>query len=59
VTVCSNAFVCGNITIGDDVLIAANAFVNFDVPDHSIVIGNPAKIIHKDNATESYIDNRV
>lgn len=29
--------------------------LNFDVPDHSIVIGNPGKIIHKENATEGYI----
>ena len=43
--------------IGNDVLIAPNTFVNFDVPDHSIVIGNPAKIHHRDNATEGHIPN--
>lgn len=47
--------VVGNITIGDDVLIAPNTFVNFDVPSHSIVIGNPATIHHRDNATEGHI----
>lgn len=46
---------CTNIKIGNDVLIAPNTFVNFDVPDHSIVIGNPAKIIHRENATEGHI----
>ena len=46
-------------TIGSDVLIAPLSFVNFDVPDHSIVVGNPAKIIRRENATEAYIDNRV
>lgn len=51
--------VVGNITIGNDVLIAPGAYVNVDVPSHSIVIGNPAKIIHKDNATESYIENKA
>lgn len=30
--------------IGDDVLIAPGAFVNFDVPSHSVVIGNPGRI---------------
>ena len=55
----SNACVVGNITIGDDVLIAPLSFVNFDVPSHSIVIGNPAKIIHRELATESYITNPV
>lgn len=55
----TNAVVVGNITIGEDVLIAPLTFVNFDVPAHSIVIGNPAKIIHKENATEGYINNKV
>lgn len=50
-----NATVVGNIHIGNDVLIAPNSFVNFDVPDHSIVIGNPAQIHYKDNATQGYI----
>ena len=51
----TNSTVVGNIHIGNDVLIAPNTFVNFDVPDHSIVIGNPAKIIHRDNATAGHI----
>lgn len=51
-----NATVVGKISIGDDVMIAPNSFVNFDVPSHSIVIGNPAKIISRSNATESYIN---
>ena len=50
----TGAFVCGGIRIGDDVLIAANAFVDFDVPSHSIVIGNPGTIHHKENATADY-----
>lgn len=44
VTICANATVCGNVTIGDNVLICAGAFVNFDVPDNSMVIGNPVTI---------------
>lgn len=55
----SNSMVVGNIHIGNDVLIAPNAYVNFDVPEHSIVIGNPAKIIKKENATDSYITMRI
>lgn len=47
--------VVGGITIGDDVLIAPNTFVNFDVPSHSIVIGNPATIHHRENATEGHL----
>lgn len=55
VTVCANAFVCGNIVIGNDVLIAANAFVNFDVPSNSIVIGNPGVIHAKTNPSQDYL----
>lgn len=55
----ANAVIVGNITIGNDVLIAPLAFVNFDVPDHSIVVGNPAKIISRENATEGYLNNLV
>ena len=50
-----NSTVVGKIVVGDDVLIAPNTFVNFDVPSHSIVIGNPASIHHRDNATEGHI----
>ena len=55
----TNAVVVGNIKIGNDVLIAPLTYVNFDVPDHSIVIGNPGKIIPRENATEEYVCNCV
>ena len=55
----TNSVVVGKVRIGEDVMIAPLTFVNFDVPAHSVVIGNPAKIIHKDNATQDYICNRV
>lgn len=52
-----NAAIVGNVTIGDDVLIAPNSFVNIDVPSHSVVFGNPCIIRHKENATEGYINH--
>ena len=55
----TNAVIVGNINIGDDVLIAPLSFVNVSVPDHSIVIGNPAKIIYRENATKDYINKTV
>lgn len=55
----TNAVVVGNIKIGNNVLIAPLSYVNFDVPDNSIVIGNPAKIIEKINATQEYIVNVI
>lgn len=55
----TNACIVGKIIIGNNVLIAPNSFVNFDVPDNSIVVGNPAKIIPNENATKDYIVNIV
>ena len=52
-----NATIVGNIVIGDDVLIAPNAYVNCNVPNHSVVFGNPCIIKARDNATEGYINN--
>lgn len=46
----ANAVVVGGLQIGNNVLIAPNAFVNIDVPDNSIVIGNPAQIIRRDSS---------
>lgn len=55
VVIKNNATVVGNIRIGNDVLIAPNAYVNFDVPDHSVVVGNPGIVYSRENATEGYI----
>lgn len=54
-----NAVIVGKITIGNNVLIAPNAYVNTDVPDNSVVVGNPAVITPKANATEGYINNKI
>lgn len=55
VVLCINSTVVGNIHIGQDVLIAPNSYVNFDVPDHSVVIGNPGQIHYKENAAKDYL----
>lgn len=55
----TNSIVVGKIKIGNDVLIAPGAYVNFDVPDHSIVIGNPGRIIAKENAARGYIASPI
>ena len=52
-----NAAIVGKIIIGDDVIIAPNSFVNVDVPSHSVVLGNPCIIKHRDGATDHYINN--
>lgn len=54
-----NSTIMGKVSIGDDVMICPGAFVNFDVPSHSVVIGNPGVIHSRINATEDYIVNCV
>lgn len=55
----ANSVVIGGVTIGDYVMIAPGAFVNFDVPPHSIVIGNPGQIIPSDHPTDRYNIYRI
>lgn len=55
----TNAVIVGAVHIGTDVLIAPNSYVNCDVPEHSIVLGNPCVIKHRLNATESYVNDIV
>ena len=54
-----NAIIAGGITIGDDVLIAPGAYVNRDIPSHSIVIGHPCIFKPCDYATLDYIQNTI
>ena len=42
----------GNVKVGDDVIIGANAVVVKDVPSHSIVVGIPARVV-KTRSSES------
>ena len=52
----ANSIIIGGVAIGDNCLIAPGAFVNFDMPDNSIAIGNPAKLIRKESSpTAKYI----
>ena len=52
----ANSIIVGKVIIGNNVLIAPGSFINFDVPDNSIVIGNPGKIIQRNESpTTKYI----
>ncbi len=55
----ANAVIVGNIRVGNNVLIAPGAYINFDVPDNSIVIGNPGLIRRSPGATLGYINNTI
>jgi serine O-acetyltransferase len=53
----TGAVLVGDIQVGPNVIITPNAFVNSDVLPNSIAIGNPVKIISKDNLTKNYIND--
>lgn len=44
-----NVSILGNVTIGKHCVIAANSVVTRDIPDYSVVAGNPSKIVKKYN----------
>lgn len=54
-----NSSIVGGVHIGNDVMIAPNTFVNFDVPDGCLVIGSPGIIHQKENASKEYIVNPI
>jgi len=53
----TNAIVVGKISIGNNVLIAPLSQVHFDIPENSVVAGNPAKIISS-NGTDDYVTKK-
>jgi galactoside O-acetyltransferase len=44
-----NAIILKGVTIGEDAIVAAGAVVTKDVPPRSVVAGNPARVIRKNN----------
>lgn len=52
VYISTGAKVLGNIVIGDDVIIGANAVVINDVPSRAVVGGVPAKVLRKRSIDE-------
>lgn len=51
------ACVLGNVRVGRGAIIGACAVVVRDVPPHSVVVGNPARVIRKDVVADVF--NRV
>lgn len=43
----ADAIILPGVTIGNDVIIGAGTIVTSDIPDDSVVVGSPAKIIGK------------
>ena len=47
IIVYAGAKIIGDVKIGDNVIVGANAVVTHDVPDNCVVAGIPAKVIKK------------
>jgi len=45
----NNAVILPGVTIGKHCIIGANSLVNSEIPDYSVAVGNPAKVIKKYN----------
>lgn len=45
VWLCANAVLIDGVTLGDNVIVGANSFVNKNIPDNSIYAGNPVRLI--------------
>ncbi len=46
VTLGANVVIIGNVSIGNNVIIGAGTVVTKDVPDNTIIVGNPAREIN-------------
>lgn len=49
----AGAIILPGVTIGDNVIVGAGAVIAKDVPNDSVVVGNPAKVI---GSTAAYIE---
>jgi acetyltransferase-like isoleucine patch superfamily enzyme len=45
--ICSHSVIMPGVTIGENSIIGAFSFVNIDVPDNTVAVGVPAKVIKK------------
>jgi len=58
----AGAKILGPIKIGDNAVIGANAVVLRDVPENSLAVGIPARILRRDNSVEpgrQYTDGEI
>ncbi len=47
-----NSVIVGNVHIGKNCVVGANTFVNCDIPDYCVVVGNPCRIVKKYSISE-------
>ena len=50
----ANAIIMAGVKIGDEVIVGSGAIVTKDIPSHSIVVGNPARVIKSGIQTKKF-----
>lgn len=50
-----NSTILKGVTIGNNVVIGANSLINKDIPDNSVVVGNPQRVVCD---IDSYLEKR-
>lgn len=45
----NNSVILPNVVIGKHCVIGANSVVNKDIPDYSVAVGSPAKVVKRYN----------
>lgn len=55
VAIGANVIILPNVKIGSDVIIGAGTVCSKDIPDNSVAVGNPIKIISSFEALEKKI----
>lgn len=55
----TNVVIVGNVHIGKHCVIGANSVVTKDIPDYSLAVGSPAKVVkHYDFETDAWVKNQ-
>jgi maltose O-acetyltransferase len=52
----ARTIILAGVNIGDDVIIGAGSVVTHDIPNNSIAVGNPARVI---KSTSEYIEEQI
>lgn len=50
------AIIKHGVTIGDDVIIGANSYLNSDAPSMNVVYGSPARVVRSRNPGDKYLN---
>lgn len=53
--ICGSVIICGGVTIGKGCIIGAGSVVTHDIPDNSLAVGNPARVLRQITKEDSIL----